>query len=193
MTDTITRGDTVNGTRRKVALITLAISGLLIAQIRTAALGPSAGLANDATVGVVIVSFDSPGGLTPANFDVLRSADVMSGVTFCRLGIFGAFPIAGPLTMQSGAPQNFHIDSDPTVGGPGSATSRPFTAEPSVNLLGAFDGRLVGEPGATNLVGICLRAPDGTSNSPTFAARSEGNISRVLNHRKTCEEFWLKS
>ena len=81
------------------------------------------------------------------------------------------------LTTENIAPQNFHIDFDPTVNGPGSTNARPFTVEPSVNVLKArATVDVVGEPGATNLIGIRLWAPDGTSYSPTFALNSTSNV-----------------
>ena len=81
------------------------------------------------------------------------------------------------LTTQNLAPQNFHIDFDPTVNGPSSANARPFTVEPSVSVLKArATVDVVGEPGATNLIGIRLWAPDGTSYSPTFALNSTSNV-----------------
>ena len=81
------------------------------------------------------------------------------------------------LTTENLAAQGFHIDFDPTVNGPGSANSRPFTVEPFVNVLRArATVDIVGEPGVTNLVGIRLWAPDGTSYSPTFALNSTSNV-----------------
>ena len=71
---------------------------------------------------------------------------------------------------RSDPPQiNFHIDFSPTVSGPDSTNAVPFTVEPNVSRLtvrGTVD--LEGEPGATNLVGIKLYAPDGTVYAPGF-------------------------
>ena len=81
------------------------------------------------------------------------------------------------LTSENLAPQNFHIDFDPTVNGPSSTNARPFTVEPNVSVLKArATVDLPLEPGATNLVGIRLWAPDGTSYSPTFALNSTSNV-----------------
>ena len=74
-------------------------------------------------------------------------------------------------------PQPFHIDFDPLVNGPGSTNSVPFTVEENVSVLkvrATVD--VAGEPGATNLVGLRLHAPDGTVYSPTFALNSTSNI-----------------
>jgi serine protease AprX len=67
------------------------------------------------------------------------------------------------------AQTSFHIDFSPTVSGPDSTNAVPFTVEPNVSRLtvrGTVD--LEGEPGATNLVGIKLYAPDGTVYAPGF-------------------------
>ena len=85
---------------RKSLLVAAAIVGIFIFQVHAATLSPKlssqiAGLANEASVGVVIISFNSPSGLTPANLDVLRSMGVTSGVTFNRLGMVGAVLTAG--------------------------------------------------------------------------------------------------
>jgi len=71
----------------------------------------------------------------------------------------------------------FRIDFDPSVNGPQSANARAFTVEQDVSVLkvrATVD--LTGEPGATNLVGLRLHAPDGTVYSPTFALNSTSNV-----------------
>ena len=81
------------------------------------------------------------------------------------------------LGIDSIAPQPFHIDFDPTVSGPSSTNAKPFTVEPDVSVLkvrATVD--VVGEPGATNVVGLRLHAPDGTVISPTFALNSTSNV-----------------
>lgn len=81
------------------------------------------------------------------------------------------------LTPVNLAPQNFHIDFDPTVNGTSSTNARPFTVEPNVSVLKArATVDVVAEPGLTNVVGIRLWAPDGTSYSPTFALNSTSNV-----------------
>ena len=67
------------------------------------------------------------------------------------------------------AQQSFHIDFSPTVSGPDSTNAVPFTVGENVSRLtvrGTVD--LIGEPGATNLVGVKLWAPDGTVYAPGF-------------------------
>ncbi len=53
------------------------------------------GLANDASVGVVIISFNTSDGLSAANLNALRSVGITSGVTYQRLGMVGAVLTAG--------------------------------------------------------------------------------------------------
>ena len=63
----------------------------------------------------------------------------------------------------------FHIDFNPVFSGAGSTNSVPFQVEPGISLLdvtATVDLPL--EPGATNVVGIRLHAPDGTVISPGF-------------------------
>lgn len=67
------------------------------------------------------------------------------------------------------SPQPFHIDFSPTVSGPESTNARTFTVEPNVSRVTArATVDLPLEPGATNLVGIKLYAPDGTVYAPGF-------------------------
>jgi serine protease AprX len=81
------------------------------------------------------------------------------------------------MTRDNIAAQNFHIDFDPTVNGTASTNARPFTVEPNVSVLKArATVDLVSEPGATNVVGLRLWAPDGTVYSPTFALNSTSNV-----------------
>ncbi len=53
------------------------------------------GLANDASVGVVIISFNTSDGLSAANLNALRGVGITSGVTFQKLGMVGAVLTAG--------------------------------------------------------------------------------------------------
>ncbi len=70
---------------------------------------------------------------------------------------------------ESTAEVPFHIDFNPVFSGPTSTNAVPFNVETGVSLL---DVRATvdvpGEPGATNVVGIRLHAPDGTVISPGF-------------------------
>ncbi len=63
----------------------------------------------------------------------------------------------------------FYIDFNPVFSGPTSTNARPFEVETGVSLLdvrATVDLPL--EPGATNVVGLRLHAPDGTVVSPGF-------------------------
>ncbi|MBV9210456.1 MAG: S8 family serine peptidase [Acidobacteria bacterium] len=53
------------------------------------------GLANTASVGVVIISFNAPNGLTLNHLNLLRSVGIIKGVTFQKLGMVGAVMTAG--------------------------------------------------------------------------------------------------
>ncbi len=52
-------------------------------------------LSNGASVGVVIISFNTSSGLTTTHLNLLRSVGVFSGVTFQKLGMVGAVLTAG--------------------------------------------------------------------------------------------------
>lgn len=60
------------------------------------------GLANNASVGVVIVSFNAPNGLTSTHLALLRGVGITSGVTFQKLGMVGAVLTAGQVRALSG-------------------------------------------------------------------------------------------
>lgn len=67
------------------------------------------------------------------------------------------------------APQPFHIDFDPSTSGPESTNAVPFTVEPDVSRVTVrAEVDLLFSPGATNLVGLKLYAPDGTVYAPGF-------------------------
>lgn len=55
------------------------------------------GLANDVSLGVVIVSFNAPNGLGSNHLDVLRNVGISQGVTFENLGMVGAVLNAGQI------------------------------------------------------------------------------------------------
>ena len=63
-----------------------------------------AGLGDAASVGVVIVSFNTSSGLTPANLDILRGVGVSSAVTFNKLGMVGAVLTAGQVKALAANP-----------------------------------------------------------------------------------------
>jgi len=80
--------------------LAIAIGGALMANVQAAKLSPTLqsqlnGLADSASVGVVIVSFNTTNGLSLANTTLLRSVGVTSGVTFEKLGMVGAVLTAG--------------------------------------------------------------------------------------------------
>lgn len=80
--------------------LALVITGFCLLQIQAATLSPRlqrqiTGLANNASVGVVIVSFNAPNGLTASHLNVLRGVGVFKGVTFQRLGMAGVTLTAG--------------------------------------------------------------------------------------------------
>ena len=82
-------------------LFVLAIAGVLFLNAQAAAtLSPQLrsqlnGLANNASVGVVIVSFNGSNGLTLGNLNALRGVGILKGVTFQKLGMVGAVMTAG--------------------------------------------------------------------------------------------------
>ncbi|HEY0461761.1 MAG TPA: S8 family serine peptidase [Pyrinomonadaceae bacterium] len=61
-----------------------------------------AGLADNASVGVVIISFNTSGGLASSHLNILRSLGITSGVTFQKLGMVGAVLTAGQVRALSG-------------------------------------------------------------------------------------------
>jgi len=80
--------------------IAFAAAAFLSVNIQAATLSPALqtklnGLANSASVGVVIVSFKSTNGLTLSNLTLLQSVGVTKGVTFQKLGMVGAVMTAG--------------------------------------------------------------------------------------------------
>ena len=90
-----------NGVRRVASLLSIAvISGILFLNVQAATLSPElqsqiAGISDDGSVGVVIVSFDTSSGLNESHINVLRGIGVDSGVTFQNLGMVGAVLNAG--------------------------------------------------------------------------------------------------
>ncbi|MET0650846.1 MAG: S8 family serine peptidase [Pyrinomonadaceae bacterium] len=92
------------------AFSTIALLALLAAaQVSAATLGPSLksrlnGLAADAKVGTVIISFNTTKGLQPANLDVLRALGINKGVTLNRLGMVAAVATAGQVRALASNP-----------------------------------------------------------------------------------------
>src|SRR4051812_26948344 len=76
-------------------IATLIICSALAAASSAATLSPTLqtqvkGLANTASVGVVIISFNAPNGLTESHLNILRGVGISKGVTFQKLGMVGA-------------------------------------------------------------------------------------------------------
>ena len=82
-------------------VLTLAVTSVFaFSAAASAKLSPTletqlAGLADDVSVGVVIVSFNTVSGLTTAHLDLLRGLGVTDAVTFQRLGMVGTVLNAG--------------------------------------------------------------------------------------------------
>jgi serine protease AprX len=62
------------------------------------------GLANNAPVGVVIISFNAPKGLTESHLNILRSVGINKGVTFPTLGMVGTALTAGQVRTLAANP-----------------------------------------------------------------------------------------
>ncbi|MEO7674048.1 MAG: S8 family serine peptidase, partial [Pyrinomonadaceae bacterium] len=82
--------------RSFAGLLSIALMfGMLCLNAEAATLSPQlqnqiSGLADDASVGVVIISFNTSNGLDATHIDTLRGIGVSSGVTFRTLGMVGA-------------------------------------------------------------------------------------------------------
>jgi serine protease AprX len=79
------------------------------ANVSAATLGPSlqaklSGLASDAKVGTVIISFNTTRGLQPANLDALRALGITKGITLNRLGMVAAVATAGQVRALAANP-----------------------------------------------------------------------------------------
>jgi serine protease AprX len=88
-----------------IALLSL----LAAAQVSAATLGPTLqsrlnGLAADAKVGTVIISFNTTRGLQPANLEALRAIGITRGITLNRLGMVAAVATAGQVRALSTNP-----------------------------------------------------------------------------------------
>lgn len=94
-----------NGAIRKFyefIIIALGITVCAVLSNRAAELSPVLesrlnGIANEVSLGVVIVSFESADGLNEGHLDVLRSIGITEGVTFQNLGMVGAVLNAGQI------------------------------------------------------------------------------------------------
>ncbi|MFL6256706.1 MAG: S8 family serine peptidase, partial [Pyrinomonadaceae bacterium] len=92
------------------AFLGIALLGLLaIANVSAATLGPSLkarlnGLAADAKVGTVIISFNTTRGLQPAHLDALRAVGISGGLTLKRLGMVAVMATAGQVRAIAANP-----------------------------------------------------------------------------------------
>ena len=78
-----------------IVFVCLFYAGLNAATLSPALQSQMNGLTNDASVGVVIISFNTSDGLSTANLNALRGVGITSGVTFQKLGMVGAVLTAG--------------------------------------------------------------------------------------------------
>ena len=80
-----------------------------IADVSAATIGPSlrsklSGLADGASVGTVIVTFNTTTGLQPSHLDLLRSLGINKGITLERLGMVACAATAGQVRALAGSP-----------------------------------------------------------------------------------------
>ncbi len=89
--------------------LTLVITGIFVIGMNAATLSPALqsqinGLANNASVGVVIISFNTSNGLDTTHLNILRGLGITSGVTFQTLGMVGAVLNAGQVRSLAANP-----------------------------------------------------------------------------------------
>lgn len=90
-------------------IATLIICSALVVATSAATLSPTLqtrlnGLSNSASVGVAIVSFNAPDGLTDNHLNILRGIGITKGVTFPKLGMVGVVLNAGQVRALSTNP-----------------------------------------------------------------------------------------
>jgi serine protease AprX len=96
--------------RISAAFSIIALLGLFaLANVSAATLGPSlksklGGLASDAKVGTVIISFNTTRGLQPAHLDALRAVGISGGLTLNRLGMVAVMATAGQVRAIAADP-----------------------------------------------------------------------------------------
>lgn len=81
-----------------ILLLSVLLTGIFVFNTQAATLSPAlrtrlTGLANNASVGMVIVSFKAPNGLTSSHLNILRGVGILGGQTFPKLGM-----VAQPMT-----------------------------------------------------------------------------------------------
>src|SRR5436190_2232815 len=87
----------------------LATAGFFAFQAQAATLSQTlrnqlAGLTDSASVGVVIISFNTSNGLAESHLNILRGLGITQGVTFQKLGMVGAVLTAGQVRVLSNNP-----------------------------------------------------------------------------------------
>ena len=90
-------------------ILALAAAGVFVFQAQGATLSRTlqnqlVGLSDGASVGVVIISFNTSGGLSNSHLNVLRNLGITQGVTFQKLGMVGAVLTAGQVRALSNNP-----------------------------------------------------------------------------------------
>lgn len=124
-------------------LLIIAISGALYSSVEAARLGPTlqnrvAGVADDVSVGMVIVSFNTRTGLTNTHLNILRAVGITGGQTFPTLGMVAQPMTAGQVRALAGNPAiaslwsndpiYYYMDSARTMSGVGKVeTDAGFT------------------------------------------------------------------
>lgn len=93
----------------RLVFFILIITSIHLLNIKASVLSPVlqnqlTNLTNNAKVGVVIISFNTPTGLRESHLNVLRSLGILKGVTFPKLGMVGAVLTAGQVRMLSTNP-----------------------------------------------------------------------------------------
>jgi len=92
-----------------ILLAACSLAAIFVLNLQAAKLGPTlqkqlSGLADNVSLGVVIVSFNDANGLIPADLALLRSLGVTGGVTFDKLGMVGAVLNAGQIRALAANP-----------------------------------------------------------------------------------------
>src|SRR3712207_4509658 len=85
------------------------LAAFAAADVSAATLGPSlqsrlSGLAADAKVGTVLITFHTAQGLRPAHLDALRGLGITKGLTLNRLGMVAAVATAGQVRALASHP-----------------------------------------------------------------------------------------
>jgi serine protease AprX len=92
-----------------IAAACIALVSILFGSVQAAKLSPSlksqmAGLADNASVGVVIICFNTSSGLSSSHLNILKNAGITSGVTYNTLGMVGAVLTKGQVNALASNP-----------------------------------------------------------------------------------------